>query len=769
MKKLIGIWCLILVFFSMSAVSQNVVSRNDTVEVWHGNKKLQHPWATGINAAQVSNIDFNLDGIMDIFLFEPNNEYNITTGDKIYPFVKIPGTDQYHFEPKYRSKFPVVEDHCFLKDYNGDGKADIFTRDIRDRVSVYTNVSDTALEFKLAKRVLKTDTSDLPPLTFWTHFGEIYWNYSETPSFTDIDNDGDIDILGPSIYGHYLEYNKNMSMEKYGHADSLEFKLTNTCWGFFFEDLGYIFLDTCDIVNVASPEFQGKPSTGNDHGEKASKSGKHSSSTILALDLDGDGDKDLIEGDADRPYLYSFTNVGKLDSAHIGSYVDQFPPVDSFNLMQYGIPTYADADDDGVNDLIVSTFFDQYSDTGSIWFYKNVGTSSIPNFSLQTKSFLQGEMIDVGTGSRPVFFDYNGDSLMDLAIGNTGYFKELGVPSEKFRSQLAIYENTGTKTKPQFTLVSLDYDSISKLPLDLNANKPSYGYHPCFGDLDGDGDEDMMLGDHRGRIHHFENQPVGGKAHFVLVSAQFQNIKVPEAAPTLFDIDKDGLLDLLIGGADGKVHYYKNTSAGGLQFTLLDNDLGLVDVKDVWDPNPGRSKIFFYEDSLENITLFSGSKGGHIRYYDSIRVNDTLATTFNLVEKKYQEIWDGNYSSIHGTDIDYDGEIDFVVGNYSGGIALYTSEDSFYIPGIEDLGIGEITWNMFPNPAQNELTIDIHCDCRDEFLYTVFNLAGEQVFSTSADSRTKLNTQHYPEGMYMLRVESKNRPIKIIERFIIRR
>ena len=141
---------------------------------------------------------------MDLFFFEPNNEYNPTTGDKTFPFINLGGPGMnYKFAPEYRDNFPPVEDHALLRDYNCDGKMDLFTRDIRDRFTVYTNVSDTSLKFELFKRVLTTDTSEIIPNLNYFHWGEIYWSYSELPSITDVDGDGD---LGHSQSIHFRSF-----------------------------------------------------------------------------------------------------------------------------------------------------------------------------------------------------------------------------------------------------------------------------------------------------------------------------------------------------------------------------------------------------------------------------------------------------------------------------------------------------------------------------------------------------------------------------------
>ena len=113
--------------------------------------------------------------------------------------------------------------------------------------------------------------------------GTIYTNilvtYADYPAITDIDNDGDLDILTFWGMGAFVEMHKNLSMEKYGVPDSLDYEKTENCWGHFAEneESNEITLDTC---------FGAK--------EKFIPNNKdrHAGSTFLVIDLDGDNDKD---------------------------------------------------------------------------------------------------------------------------------------------------------------------------------------------------------------------------------------------------------------------------------------------------------------------------------------------------------------------------------------------------------------------------------------------------------------------------------------------
>lgn len=82
---------------------------------------------------------------------------------------------------------------------------------------------------------------------------------------------------------------------------------------------------------------------------------------------------------------------------------------------------------------------------------------------------------------------------------------------------------------------------------------PSYAA-PAAGDVDGDGIPDLVVGDAVGRVHFFRGlvgQPAAFAADRVLVQ-----IRGKFAAPSLRDLNGDGRLDLAVGGSEGDVQVF---------------------------------------------------------------------------------------------------------------------------------------------------------------------------------------------------------------------
>ena len=757
---------------SASLLAQDVVRVNDTTEVWENGKQLSIPWAGGINSAHMSEIDLDQDGRMDLVIFEGNNLYDPLTGDKITPLLSIPDTInggfKFSYAPEYINNFPKLEYFAAFKDFNGDGKADIFTRNSRDRITVYRNDSDTdGLKFTLFINNLETSANGLP--IGFPFFKEIFQDFVNMSAYEDIDGDGDIDFLVVDRAEQFIEYHKNISPS----LDTIILELKSTCWGNALVNKDTVILNTCNPNgNVLNPENAAP--TGNNKPPPFSSSGgkgsKDAGVSILALDLDGDGVKDLLSGN--RTHLRMAMNGGTVTSSNFTSKASSFPPsrpVDDMNV--YTIPSFVDADHDNVKDLVVSVVWDQFKNLSSVYFYKNTGTTSNPNFVFETESFLQEDMIEVGRGSYPVLFDYNDDSLVDIIVGNEGYFLSSGYPNnDNLDSRLALYENIGTIWDPKFELVTKDFGGLSTIKLDSVNNEPTDAIHPTFGDLDDDGDEDMIVGDIYGRLHYFENNAGPGKAAtFNAPVINFEQIDVGDfAAPQLIDLNRDDKLDLVIGEKDGNLNYYENTGTkSSYKFTLSTENLGNVQVKEWWN-FWGDSRPFIYpDDSTGQYFLACGSRSGFIYYYDSLEFNGKLTDTFRLQDSSFQNIWHGSFSSIHGADINADSSIDFLVGNQSGGITLYTGDPNYiYTPGISENG-EEVELTIFPNPTEDFLYIRLNAHgVNRSYWTTIFDVVGKQKLRTNIRSGDRIDVKELPPGIYFVTVESRNGQVIANQKFI---
>lgn len=232
----------------------------------------------------------------------------------------------------------------------------------------------------------------------------------------------------------------------------------------------------------------------------------------------------------------------------------------SVNLEIFPSSFFLDINNDSKKDMIVSSNSNSILELtrykNNVLFYENLDTSGY-RFAYRTDRFLQEEVIDFGRGNYPTFFDYNNDGLMDIIVGNDGY---LDTSQNLVIAKLALLENIGTAIQPEYLLVDTNFNNIPSIPLDLSNNHAQKTLRPAVGDLDGDGDEDLLLGDLAGKIHYFKDtSSASTNAAFELEEPAMQGINVfGNASPHLFDLDNDGLLDLIIGNGIGRLEYHKN-------------------------------------------------------------------------------------------------------------------------------------------------------------------------------------------------------------------
>jgi hypothetical protein len=707
-------FAVILLLMHSGTSAQPWFQRIDTVPVTISGTPLDNAWAGGMNLCQFSEIDLDFDGIKDLFVFD-------RSGNRITTYINggIVNTVDYKHAPQYQSSFPQMHEWALLVDYDCDGKEDIFTRsELGSYIKVYRNTSSSnTLQFTLAAQVVYSTNPPVLPIDLAPE---------DIPAIADIDNDGDKDIITFDLNGTYLDYHKNQSMELYGTCDSLTFMVKNYCWGYFSEDFNNNSInlnDTCN-TNVSNPEYA--PDSVNAMRQR------HAGSCSVCLDMDGDGDKEILLGDISHTNLVMVYNGGSPTNATMNASEYNFPANSvSVNLNLFPCGFYLDADNDGIKDLLVGPSVENASHNfTSVWFYKNTGTNANPVFTYQQSDFLQEEMIETGEGAYPVFLDYNADGLLDLLIGNFGYY------SIPFQGKISLYENTGTITNPEFDLVTRDFASLGSLGL-LNII-------PAFGDLDGDGDSDMIVGASDGKLHYFLNVAGSGNpVNLVLSQANYQGIDVGGfAAPQIIDVDRDGLRDLLIGEASGNINYYRNTGTVNVPaFTLITSSFGGVDV--MIPCCTGYSYPFMF-DVNGSYKLFVGSENGYFHYYDNIDGN--LSGNFNQVDTAYLDIDEGFRTGLNGADINNDNLMDLVIGTYNGGVALYMGTAT---SSVKDDALNRLDFDIYPNPTSGQITIRTR-EVAGEVALTVFNALGQPVLYEQGVKSTSM--AHLPGGIYFCKV-----------------
>jgi hypothetical protein len=702
-------------------LGQVVLSRDTTVKILTSSGAiLKNGWACGFNNPVFAEIDLDNDGTQDLIVFD-------SQAARLNCFLYT--SNGYVYTPEYNSLFPQnLEGWVRTYDYDNDGDKDLFSYiqgSIRVDRNESTTTTTTGLSFTNLTMQLNCHYAGTFPNLFVTRI--------DIPAFTDIDNDGDMDILAFSINGSWIDLDKNLSMDSLGNNN--QFLLYNVpgCWGYFYKESS--FNKAVLPVNTSCALLPAHPFRMQNNFD--------SGSAIWLEDLDGDGDKDFLCGDKVGRNLLKVENCGNTDSAYACSQDTLYPSnTIPASMRDIAAPYLFDFDKDGDKDLLVANFNSSGEDYNNTIYYENTGSTSNPVFTYVKNRFLIDEMVDVGTSSHPVFFDWDGDGLKDLLISNDGYYE-----GGNYVSKVALYKNVSQGSNYQFQNIS---DSI------LNFRSLNIiGTRLAFGDLNNDGDQDLLVGDATGRLSYFQNIGSTTNTNLIFSQGYFQNIDVgADAAPQLVDVNRDGLLDLLVGERNGNINYYRNT--GSLSFPVFSfetDSFGKV-IVGLATYGIGYSAPLLF-DVNGNYELLVGSYKGTLFHYNNIDGN--LTGAFQLIDSTYQNIKEPTKAYPAMNDVDGDGKYDLVVGNQSGGVVFYSQ---YLNNSIAENANMNSKIKVYPNPTYDNLTIE----SINSQILELYSVQGELIERMTIGSGvTNISIANVSSGVYYLKAQTgfANKLIKL--------
>lgn len=673
---------------------------------------LRNPTAGGLQFPILANMDLDGDGVLDLIVQDQKDKSTRT-------FIgngKV-GSPAYDYRPEYEGLLPTLGSWVITRDFDGDGLLDIFTHDNGGGFLIYKNTTEKGeLEFTLFKKFFEyfdpnPEYNDIYGLTV----------VPEIPAISDINGDGDMDLLTFNSGRVKIYYLENQSMEKYGHADSIDYLLATECWGYFEESESDHSIREKDCYHVRSNKK------------------KDGGSNLLTIDLDGDKDQDLLLSH----YLY--TSVLALENGKYKNEVDtvigfksNFPNnTQSIDIELFPSMSLVDANFDGKPDLICAP--SSIKDTLVVennWLYQNVSTNDTVKFEFITKSFLHDDMLDYGKKAIPAFYDFDSDGDLDLFVASS---EPVGIKTGlKSHYRVFRYENTGDAEQAVYELVDEDFLGLKSLNM-------TYAF-PAFGDADNNGTIDLVLGTETGKLIFFSNQnPVGQPASFSPGRRRFMEIDVGNSAtPNIVDVNGDNKNDLLIGNQSGKVHFYQWASDS---MVLETDSWGGVELTLPCAPFFGD----FDHDGKNELLL--GANDGMLHFADDVDYQDPK---IELEQKIIQNDLMGQQIekdfgaklSLAVADLNGDTLQDILMGTEAGGLIYLEGGEHLIYVGILDKP-SDFEFSIFPNPVANQITLRWNKKINGAQT-RVFDMKGTEVINASVANGEVLNTAHLPKGTYAL-------------------
>jgi hypothetical protein len=485
--------------------------------------------------------------------------------------------------------------------------------------------------------------------------------------FVDMDQDGDSDLLAEQPYS-YIRYYRND-----GTQQDPDFTLVTDS----LKDASGtpIFSDRQNIPNVTDIDCDGKLD-------------------LFIGRLDGTVTRYESQGRDSRGVPQSQLESKRFEGIEI---VKQIGTMHGANTL-----AFYDIDNDGDQDLFWGDFFEP-----SLLLIENEGSCGNPILQGEPIPFPSSDPVQSSGYNAPAFTDWGHDGDIDLFVGVLGgAYNASGTLAENFH----FYEqDNGTfnlRTKQFLNTIDIGNESMPETgdidgdgDLDLllankiqpgkqntslvyrfenrgDADKPSfhqngtlelpnaYHYAPALGDLNGDDRDDLLLGTWQGRITYYQNTGDG----FELVNESFVELKRgSNSAPELGDLDGDGDLDLLVGESGGGIHFYRNEgSAGEPKFVLQKN--AFPDVQAKHRSVPALHDI----DRDGDLDLFLGTKTQGLLFFRN--TGSAQKPTFTE-ESLPISIKVPSLSTPHFSDLDGDGTAEFLSGSVGGGLIYYIEKN----------------------------------------------------------------------------------------------
>lgn len=415
------------------------------------------------------------------------------------------------------------------------------------------------------------------------------------------------------------------------------------------------------------------------------------------LDIDGDGDMDLVISCPDRPYngIYQFVNIGtnaaplferaewlgpsakeltaadfdgdgNIDLVTNGGYYSDFrrnrlsqfvrvTPPRSYHIGRDDMWQPFDWDGDGRIDLLagVSDWRDYGWDDafnaegnwtrgplhGYVYLHRNVGTNAKPVYEAPVPLQAGGRPIDLYGSPAPNPVDWLGRGVYDLIGGS-------------FVDTITLFRNEGTRTAPSLAAGKLLSRGSEPIRMDLCMIQPRVAsFHA-------DGRPSLVVAEEDGTVSLLENTAPRGQEPAFAAPRYLEQVDpyVKSAVlsrPVAVDWNSDGKLDLIAGNSAGYIQYFENTGT--------------------------TTEPVFADRSY----LTAGGK-----------VIRRIAGPNGSIQGPAEEKW--GYSNPSVADWDLDGRLDILVNDIWGSVIWYRNTGTKSAPALAPAAPVEVEWTGRP-------------------------------------------------------------------------
>lgn len=551
---------------------------------------MEHPFYGGFNLPRPQFADIDGDNDPDLFIQE------VTGHIKHFENTGSPQAPRFVWRSDFYRGLDVGEWYRFV-DLDSDGDLDLLGETQYSHIRLFRNEgTPTVPDFTTVVDSLR-DSEGKP----------IFADRQNIPSLTDLDCDGLLELFIGRIDGTVLRY-ESVGDDEQGLP---RFELVTRR----FEDI--------EIVN----QFVSL----------------HGANALTFHDVDGDGDQDLFWGDFFEPGVLLIPNTGTCAAPNLRNEPIPFPTLEPVETSGYNATIFTDLDGDGDMDFFLGVLGGAFNPiktaAENFYYYEDTGNG----LELRSHAFITG--IDIGSETYPTFADLDGDGDQDLLLSNK-------ITTTDFDTgQVHYYENLTESGEIKFQ---------HRGPMGFDGH---YHFAPALGDLDADGDLDMLLGTWNKGMMFMRNEGTAEAADFVRVEGMTVTLtRGSNPSPTLVDIDGDGDLDLFVGESSGDLNFFRNTGTSAEpKFELVSDKYEGIDA--------GRRSVprFADLDGDGDQDLLLGREYGGVAVY--LNVGSAIEPLFEESGTLAAPV--PVYAVPALVDIDADGDLDLFSGSLGGGLLFY--------------------------------------------------------------------------------------------------
>ena len=279
-----------------------------------------------------------------------------------------------------------------------------------------------------------------------------------------------------------------------------------------------------------------------------------------------------------------------------------------------------------------------------------------------------GSEASVAAYAAPTFGDYNGDGVDDLIVGQK---------SADGMGRIVVFLNAGSNSSPIYAAGETVPDPV------VVTGSGCLGASPYWGDWNGDGLGDLLVGTALGNVVFFENIGTSTAPEFAAAQTVWAGLYGgkspidvgPRAMIDVVDYNADGRNDLLVGDVGGRIQVFFNQADSG-EPDLASGQAVQVGGQQLQVPSGRAAPRAVDLDGDGRLDLVAGNTEGELWFYQNVgstAAPDYLSgvrLTSVTGEPIDLPIMPRSRPAI--ADLNGDGVLDVVLGAQDGSLALYT-------------------------------------------------------------------------------------------------